>query len=773
MNLKKEFPYLGFLAGVVVFFFWPVLFGGQGYYYGDYKQQFYPWASYLAQHLKSFSLPLWAPEIGCGFSLLAEGQSAMLYPLNWILFFPLPFHLAYRLGFIVLYLLAGFFSYIFFRKNEISPLGSAFASGVFLFGSAYAGHFYGLMALRVLIWFPLSLYYIEKLFRMPRSRTAVFLAGAWSMGFLGGYPQMAVYAVFAGLVYALARSFVFPIEKKINFLLSLSLAGLLAVGLAAVQIWPTLELASQSGRIDAGIDFALQKSLIPINLVTLLWPSFGAFMGFDFYLGIAPILLAASSLALWKENPRVRVFVGLTLFFIILAIGRFGGLYPLLIKITHFSSFRVPSKFIYFSCFFLSALAGIGLDHLVSASSKAIQNFRTVFWSVLAAAILTFACALAAVHFGRPFLTEWGHHFVINTIFGKTGHPHNLEFYFLKVDSLLEFAGQKISFRDSYFWKMSIIWGSFVAVALSLRFNFFRKRVFLASFFILITFLDLNFYRFISTGFEGNRRPSSEISGDTTTDFLKAQKGFFRTYEVSMVEGGEFKAPHLLPNSNMLFGYSTVGIYSPLAKRAYREFLEGSGAVDDAMGDATTSRDYVANHLQFLGFMNVRYIISRVNLGGIPGLELSFPAKEEEDKVYLNKHFMPRAFWVEPLAFDDDGDRLSVYRKDLKADERGIQWLRYSSQKIELETETTQDRLLFMSESYDPGWRATIDGKPAKIHRVDGVFRGIPVLKGKHRVQLVYEPFSFKAGRQLSFAALVFCAALFSKDFIIKKRRRS
>src|SRR3989344_4738838 len=93
VSLVNVWRFSAFWAAVLLIFFWPVIFQGQGYYYGDYKQQFYPWAFYLARCLKSFSLPLWAPEIGCGFPLLAEGQSAALSPLHWVLFslFPFPF----------------------------------------------------------------------------------------------------------------------------------------------------------------------------------------------------------------------------------------------------------------------------------------------------------------------------------------------------------------------------------------------------------------------------------------------------------------------------------------------------------------------------------------------------------------------------------------------------------------------------------------------------------------------------------------------------------
>src|SRR6185503_307873 len=46
--------------------------------------------------------------------------------------------------------------------------------------------------------------------------------------------------------------------------------------------------------------------------------------------------------------------------------------------------------------------------------------------------------------------------------------------------------------------------------------------------------------------------------------------------------------------------------------------------------------------------------------------------------------------------------------------------------------------LLVMNDRYDSSWRATIDGKPAPILRVNGMLRGLLLPRGVHRARFVY-----------------------------------
>jgi len=47
-----------------------------------------------------------------------------------------------------------------------------------------------------------------------------------------------------------------------------------------------------------------------------------------------------------------------------------------------------------------------------------------------------------------------------------------------------------------------------------------------------------------------------------------------------------------------------------------------------------------------------------------------------------------------------------------------------------------------------------VDGKPAEIERVEGAFRGVRVTAGKHRIEMRYEPGSYRVGMFVSLVAL-------------------
>jgi len=59
---------------------------------------------------------------------------------------------------------------------------------------------------------------------------------------------------------------------------------------------------------------------------------------------------------------------------------------------------------------------------------------------------------------------------------------------------------------------------------------------------------------------------------------------------------------------------------------------------------------------------------------------------------------------------------------------------------IEVRTEASGRSLLVVAESFDEGWRASIDGAVTGVVRVNGDFLGVAVPAGTHAVALVYRP---------------------------------
>jgi hypothetical protein len=72
----------------------------------------------------------------------------------------------------------------------------------------------------------------------------------------------------------------------------------------------------------------------------------------------------------------------------------------------------------------------------------------------------------------------------------------------------------------------------------------------------------------------------------------------------------------------------------------------------------------------------------------------------------------------------------------------------------------TLDRpgVLVVSDTYFPGWKATVDGQPAPILPVDVALRGVYLEAGAHEVAFVYAPWQFTVGVWISVAGLVVLA---------------
>ena len=90
--------------------------------------------------------------------------------------------------------------------------------------------------------------------------------------------------------------------------------------------------------------------------------------------------------------------------------------------------------------------------------------------------------------------------------------------------------------------------------------------------------------------------------------------------------------------------------------------------------------------------------------------------------------------------------------------------------RISLDASAGSTGLLVLSEMYYPGWRATLNGKPAEIHKVDGALRGILLPRGESRVILEYAPITFYVGGFLSL--LTFTGVLTGLLLRWRERRR-
>lgn len=82
-----------------------------------------------------------------------------------------------------------------------------------------------------------------------------------------------------------------------------------------------------------------------------------------------------------------------------------------------------------------------------------------------------------------------------------------------------------------------------------------------------------------------------------------------------------------------------------------------------------------------------------------------------------------------------------------------VRWIRFTPEVREAVVRLEQPGWLVLMESFDPGWRATVDGHATPILRANGLFQAIPIPAGGHTVRWEYRPGSWAAGVVLTLAS--------------------
>ena len=79
----------------------------------------------------------------------------------------------------------------------------------------------------------------------------------------------------------------------------------------------------------------------------------------------------------------------------------------------------------------------------------------------------------------------------------------------------------------------------------------------------------------------------------------------------------------------------------------------------------------------------------------------------------------------------------------------------YEPTHIVIQTSSDVPKLLFLSDVYDSGWQAKIDGVSSPIYRADYDFRAMSVSAGTHTVEFSYAPSEFYWGILWSIIGIV------------------
>ena len=167
----------------------------------------------------------------------------------------------------------------------------------------------------------------------------------------------------------------------------------------------------------------------------------------------------------------------------------------------------------------------------------------------------------------------------------------------------------------------------------------------------------------------------------------------------------------------------------------------------------------------------VRWIISEFPLQNLQ-LVLLGQVEDGEDRAYSYQvpNPLPRAFVppevrylpgrsilapangvdFEPseLAIVDVGDtpREGLAGQQVQSGPGQVQIVEYRNMQVKLTVHMEHQGWVVLSDTFYPGWQASIDGKPADIYQANYMFRAVFVAEGDHHLTFTYFPFELKLG---------------------------
>ncbi len=255
--------------------------------------------------------------------------------------------------------------------------------------------------------------------------------------------------------------------------------------------------------------------------------------------------------------------------------------------------------------------------------------------------------------------------------------------------------------------------------------------------------------------FAGGRpySPGQLFAPDPITDLLRERRKNPETFRVSyqVRDGAE--------NWGDVAGMSTTLGFGPTIAGHYFDLLNVDWSADGVVHDLMAVR-YVATARPVAG--ELRRILQA-------GDAVLYERPETMPMAWLASRAerLPRSVMVHRLRRmnRDDLRTTALLEIDTPLDEgdgsageaelveRGATRLRY---RVRAERRA----ILMMSEVYDPGWRAKIDGRFAPVLRADLALRAVVVPTGSHDVVVEFRPLSVRLGAALTVTGLVAFAAL-------------
>ena len=711
------------LIAIIVCFYWKLVLSDEYTWLqsGDFANQVLPWFQMQASEWHKGRFPMWDPYHWLGQPLFGQAQPGAAYPPNWLFF-----NLSLKNGwvrqsymhwyYVAPHILAALFAYLLARDLKRSLLASILSGCVFSLAAWMASTGWPQMV-NGAIWAPLVFLFLMRVVRGRRP----LISSAWGGFFLGfawlsGHHQVPIYLSLAAAGVWLYTLFRTGLPAR-NLILGFAIFWLIAGMTGAFQILPAYEYGKLSVRWvgvdepvgwDQKVPYLVQQhySLSPASLMGLIFA--GVYTHSDPFVGVAVLLLCLASVALGWRDREVRIFGAIALGGLLYAFAHhdvFQGILYAVLPVV--DKARNPAMATILVGFGASIVAAYGLDRIAaSPGSKVVRNLG---YGGLCFGVFLFAARSA---------------FLINKGGDMTADDRGM---ITLVASLL--CGALL-----VGWHRGALSAAAAGTALIGLF--------------LVEVTNTNNY-YLPSRFEKNRTDflSGMALDSDVVDFLRHQPAPIRVnYD-----------DQLIPfNFGDWHGIETLGGY---------------------LASITTNikmHEPHAPHTKRL--LGVAYAIRKEPDDFYN--ELVFSGKSGHN-VYIHRDVFPRSFVVHNAVSIPTREHVGRMMNDSGFDlrhrtfllgqppslenctaEEPVQVLRHVPNRVTLRASLGCRGMVILTDMYFPGWKATIDGRPAPVYEAYALVRGVVVEKGMHDIEFRYAPASILVGGILSALALLACCLL-------------
>jgi len=685
------------------------------------------------------------------------------------------------------YVLSGTFAYLLAYEIVGSRLGALMAAFVYAMSGLIFIEANHVLIVHTVAFMPLMLLCVEKLAK--RTSVGWLTVGSLCVGLaaVDGHIQVLLYALWLSGAYALYKLVTMK-EQRLKTALAYFFMFAIGIGLGAIQILPTAELAYLSIHEKYSFEEFSAVAIQPLQLVGALFPYFlgspnSSFFGMRYfgpqlgyplmcYIGLLPLLIFPFSLLLLRRGSSLFFWFCATILTLLISLCKFTPLAVIFFHIPPFGSMNSHYK-----VFFLTSLAaGICCAYVIRSFEKG-EIHKKWLTRVLAVESGLFVGAVFSIGEFSSLLDSRAATFSHSHVtFSLLGNPALASQMILVVFSTVAFLAWRAHPSSRVFSTLMIL---VLAADLAFQgwFCDWRAQVVAREYLTapehalsFSALLNANHQRLLPV--RGASGTVDELPPCISRNWnLPSASGYspimLKRYSnlTTITKGGFLLPPWRFTAKDKTF--DILSIKYLFTERGDRRLLALNGGKEpprfkmlEPVGEADVFENLHAMPRCWIAAGSVVLRPDEI-IRTIQNAQLPDGTAFAPESVALLEENAPEAAAMPASTVESHGPSMP-----------GVATIRtLQNEKVVIETSTSQPGILILSDTYYPGWQATVDDRPAGIHQTDYVLQSVFVPAGKHVVTFVYRPTSLLYGIIACAAAALMLLSI--NLFYYARRRRS